>query len=174
MTKLNDTQLVLLTSASKRDSGNILPFPDSLTSKPPQIRTAIARLIDCGLVDEVEVPISEPCWREEDERRLGLILNDAGRSAIGLIAPAEIPQQEELDSKPVKKSEIREGTKQALLLRLIQREHGATNAQIREATGWLSHTARAAITGLRKRGISIEIETLEGTSRYRCIEAAAQ
>ncbi|MGA2639208.1 MAG: DUF3489 domain-containing protein [Methylocella sp.] len=37
-----------------------------------------------------------------------------------------------------------------------QRDKGATLASLVEATGWLPHTARAAITGLRKRGFAIE------------------
>jgi hypothetical protein len=57
-------------------------------------------------------------------------------------------------------------TKQALLLELISREGGVTLEELTSATGWLPHTARAAITGLRKRGHDVQRERVEGVSRY--------
>ncbi len=57
-------------------------------------------------------------------------------------------------------------TKQALLLELIGREGGATLEELTSATGWLPHTARAAITGLRKRAHDVRRERVEGISRY--------
>lgn len=38
---------------------------------------------------------------------------------------------------------------------LLGRKQGATLAEITELTGWLPHTARAALTGLRKKGQTI-------------------
>ena len=38
------------------------------------------------------------------------------------------------------------GTKQDLIIGLLQREEGATLGQLVEATGWLPHTTRAALT----------------------------
>jgi hypothetical protein len=38
------------------------------------------------------------------------------------------------------------------VLALLGREQGATLAEIAGLTGWLPHTARAALTGLRKKG----------------------
>jgi len=57
-------------------------------------------------------------------------------------------------------------TKQALLLVLIRREVGATLEELTSMTGWLPHTARAAITGLRKRGHEVRCERVDGVSRY--------
>lgn len=42
--------------------------------------------------------------------------------------------------------------KTTLILDLLRREEGATLAEMVEATGWLPHTTRAALTGLRKKG----------------------
>jgi hypothetical protein len=39
---------------------------------------------------------------------------------------------------------------------LLQRDNGATLDEVIAATGWLPHTSRAALTGLRKRGYAIE------------------
>jgi hypothetical protein len=41
---------------------------------------------------------------------------------------------------------------------LLQRAHGATIGELIDATGWLAHTTRAALTGLRKRGYAIAID----------------
>jgi predicted AAA+ superfamily ATPase len=57
-------------------------------------------------------------------------------------------------------------TKQSLLLELISREGGATHPELTSATGWLPHTVRAAITGLRKRGHDVERQRVDGVSRY--------
>src|SRR3954463_16697184 len=43
-------------------------------------------------------------------------------------------------------------TKQAAVIGLLQREQGATLADLVDATGWLAHTARAALTRLRQAG----------------------
>jgi DNA-binding IclR family transcriptional regulator len=42
------------------------------------------------------------------------------------------------------------------VLTLLQREVGATLAELIEVTGWQAHTTRAALTGLRKKGYAIE------------------
>ncbi|WP_419683593.1 DUF3489 domain-containing protein [Sphingomonas sp. ID0503] len=46
-------------------------------------------------------------------------------------------------------------TKSELVLQLLGRGEGATLAELAGATGWLPHTTRAALTGLRKKGNAI-------------------
>ena len=48
------------------------------------------------------------------------------------------------------------GSKTAAVITLLERESGATLAELIAATGWLPHTTRAALTGLRKKGHVIE------------------
>jgi hypothetical protein len=57
-------------------------------------------------------------------------------------------------------------TKQTRLLDLIGRDGGATLVDLTSVTGWLPHTTRAAITGLRKRGHDVRRERIDGVSRY--------
>ena len=52
----------------------------------------------------------------------------------------------------------RSGTKIAQVIELLQRGDGATLAELVVATGWLPHTTRAALTGLRKRGYAVGID----------------
>ena len=54
-------------------------------------------------------------------------------------------------------------TKAAKLLSLLQTGTGASLEEMVEATGWQSHTVRAAMTGLRKKGHTIE-KHIEGLS----------
>ena len=46
----------------------------------------------------------------------------------------------------------------ARVIALLERDHGATIAELIAATGWLAHTTRAALTGLRKRGYAVAID----------------
>jgi len=63
----------------------------------------------------------------------------------------------------------RGGTKIALVVGLIQRSVGATLDELVASTGWLPHTTRAALTGLRRRGyaVSIDRSDKERGSTYR-------
>lgn len=57
-------------------------------------------------------------------------------------------------------------SKQALILDLMRGVGGAPLSAIIAATGWLPHTARAALTGLRKKGHAIEKSKVDGETRY--------
>ena len=61
----------------------------------------------------------------------------------------------------------RAGSKQALLVQLLSRPEGASLDDLLSATGWLPHTTRAALTGLRQRGFEIARSDEEGGSVYR-------
>lgn len=65
-------------------------------------------------------------------------------------------------------------SKTALILGMLQRSEGASLAQMVETTGWLPHTTRAALTGLRKKGHTIERSKVEGETRYTVAAAPAQ
>jgi hypothetical protein len=65
-------------------------------------------------------------------------------------------------------------TKTSAVIALLQRAEGATQGEIVETTGWQKHTARAALTGLKKKGHTVERTKADGVSRYRIISAAAQ
>jgi hypothetical protein len=62
----------------------------------------------------------------------------------------------------------RPGSKLAKVIELLYRKEGVNVAELTSTTKWLPHTARAALTGLRKRGFHIERFHGEGkTSHYR-------
>lgn len=69
----------------------------------------------------------------------------------------------------------RVGSKLATVVALLTRPEGASIKALMATTGWLSHTTRAALTGLRKRGMVITRDKVaDGSSRYRVGEAGAE
>jgi len=59
------------------------------------------------------------------------------------------------------------GSKIGKVVALLQRKEGATLEELVTATGWQVHTARAALTGLKKRGYEIERRKRDDVSVYR-------
>ena len=52
------------------------------------------------------------------------------------------------------------------LIALLKRQGGATLTDITGTTSWLPHSARAMLTGLRKKGFTIDKSKVDGTTRY--------
>jgi hypothetical protein len=65
-------------------------------------------------------------------------------------------------------------TKSTLVVELLQRPEGASLNELVAATGWLPHTTRAALTGLRKKGHAIAKDKVDGVTRYSIAPAATQ
>lgn len=76
-----------------------------------------------------------------------------------------------LETPPAHPSEIGEAKKAsskiATVLELLARSDGTPVSELIEATGWLPHTIRAAITGLRKKGHSVQRIKRDGVTYYR-------
>lgn len=60
--------------------------------------------------------------------------------------------------------------KKSLIEAMVRRREGCTVSELTAATGWQEHSLRAAITGLRKAGHSIDRDKTDGPSRYRIVE----
>ena len=84
------------------------------------------------------------------------VSEDAGSNLAHLV-PAETPRV----------------TKSAAVIALLQRPQGATLAELITATGWLPHTTRAALTGIRNKGQVIEKVKRGETTCYRIAAVAA-
>ncbi|MFN5085240.1 MAG: DUF3489 domain-containing protein [Novosphingobium sp.] len=63
------------------------------------------------------------------------------------------------------------GRKIDQVLILLRRESGATLVEMTDATGWLPHSARAVLTGLRKKGYRIERRKRDAASCYHLLSA---
>lgn len=65
-------------------------------------------------------------------------------------------------------------TKTATVQKMLRRASGATLAEITTVTAWQPHSARAYLSGLRKRGEKLRRDVRkDGTICYRLGEAAA-
>lgn len=161
MTQLNDLQRVLLAAAAARTDFSLLPFPASIFDEARRDR-AIHALIRKDLVVEVEVAGRKPAWRVHGDRRIGLALTDKGLRAIDGGGEDEAANADALESDVVPSV-----SKIGLVLELLQCSSGASLADLTEATRWLPHTIRAALSGLRKKGWTVEGEKIDGIRRYR-------
>lgn len=78
-------------------------------------------------------------------------------------APSDValpPAAEPAPAKPQSKA--------GLVLNMLKRTEGATIEQLVDATGWLPHTTRAALTGLKKKGHAVTSEKpAKGARLYR-------
>lgn len=112
-------------------------------------------------------------------------VSDMGMAPTVPVAPARpkprsgddgaptIPNTQAQASPPSPAARPRAGSKQALLITMLLDENGATLEALAEATGWLGHTVRAALTGLRKRGFVVTGERRSGRpSLYRIVETS--
>ncbi|MFG1303912.1 DUF3489 domain-containing protein [Xanthobacter autotrophicus] len=72
-------------------------------------------------------------------------------------------------TEPTSGARPKPGSKLGMVLALLEKPQGASLAKLVEVTGWLPHTTRAALTGLRKRGFAVVSEKAEGggASVYR-------
>ena len=174
MIRLTDMQLVLLNTACQRDDGSLLPPSESLGDQATAVRKAIEALLKKDLAVEKEGLTTAQLWRSDGDLTIGVVVTKAGRAIIDPPATADSgeggagskPDGEAAPPSP------RPATKQSMVLDLLKREGGTTLGEIVETTGWLPHTSRAVLTGLRKKGHDIAKDKVDGSTRYT-IRAAA-
>ena len=177
MTKLSDTQSIILSAASQRTDRFALPLPKSL--KGGAAHKVINALIDKGLLKEVKAnrKLNDPVWRETDEGRLvTLVITDAGLLAIGIEAEKAKETATGAIATPQpttqKEHKPREGTKQSQMVELLRRPEGATIGEIIEATDWQSHTVRGVIAGALKKKLGLNITSEKDQTRGRVYKIA--
>ncbi|MBM1222725.1 DUF3489 domain-containing protein [Ponticoccus sp. SC2-23] len=170
MTKLTDTQAIILSAASQRDGQIALPLPDSL--RGGAAAKVVGAMLTKGFLEEVEADIrkGEPVWRETgDGHGVTLVATDAGLAAIGIE-----PDTSAAPEPSPKTRTPREGTKQATLIAMLRMPNGATIEEIMAATGWQSHTVRGAMAGALKKRLGLEVssEKIEGRGRVYSLPSA--
>jgi len=174
--KLNDLQLILLATAVQRDDGNLYPLPGQLLDQTERVQKAIPALLRRQLVSEVPATDLGSTWREDGDQRLGLVITDIGRAAIKVSEDETAPRTPEtgievVNAQKPSNSAPRAGSKAEMVLNMLTRQEGATLAELVEATGWLPHTTRAALTGLRKKGHAITKTSRDGVTVYQIVQA---
>lgn len=184
MAKLTDLQLILLSKAAQRDDSAAL-IPDG-GRKAAYLKVG-SSLVTRKLMREIRAKPGMPVWRmDEDERPKSLVILQAGREAIGVedegkaevdlgSVPAKAVRPSSSAGKLSANSALpRAGSKQALVIAMLSRKSGATLDALIAATGWLPHTMRAALTGLRKRGFVLDRQRNDaGVTSWRIVQPPA-
>jgi len=186
MTKLSDTQTIILSRAARNEDRIALPLPDSL--RGGAAAKVVGAMLAKGFLEEVDADMrkGEPLWRETgDGHGVTLVATDAGLAAIGIepedanTAPAgatDVPTEEAAPDTPTEPQATprartpREGTKQATLIAMLRAPDGATIEEIMAVTGWRSNTVRGAMAGALKKKLGLEVtsEKIDGRGRvYR-------
>jgi hypothetical protein len=194
MTKLSDTQLVILSAAAQREDRNVLPLPGSL--RGGAAAKVVGALLSRGLIAETTTDSQTKAdaalnriWRNaEDGRAILLHITDAGLAVLGVepeggdSAPtgadeapsADSPKGAPAEADPAPKARTpRTGTKQAKLIEMLRSDGGATIDDIVVATGWQPHTVRGAFAGALKKKLGLEVtsDKVEGRGRVYRLEA---
>lgn len=173
MNRLSDTQRILLSSASQRSNGSLLPLPTTLRPGAG-IASAIAALMRHGLAVERETLETGAARRSEGDLHYGVFFTPAGAAAIGVEleqSDAVLPDAD-AETAPAIIPKTRPHSKTATVIALLGRDTGATTAELIEATGWLPHTMRASLTGLRRKGHDVSRGKRDGATCYRIVGAA--
>jgi hypothetical protein len=155
--KLTDTQLVLLGAAAQRKDLFLVAPP---TLKGATAQKVASKLISASFVKEVKAKASDPIWRRDKESgaSYALKLTAAGAKAIAIDEAGESEDAGEegdaltnrdqaailskLDAKDARPAEAMEpgpvrppsaprgGSKLARVIALLERDHGATIAEL--------------------------------------------
>ena len=103
----------------------------------------------------------------EDDAGAGAGGCDDVAGADGDAGGGDTTTEPDHETPPGASAAARTGSKTEAVLELLRRGEGATLAELVAATGWLPHTTRAALTGLRKKGHAIARGTRGDATCYR-------
>ena len=175
MTKLTETQTTILTAGAQRPDNIALPLPKGLAGAAAKM--AVTKMIERGWLQEVDANLrrGESLWRETgDGHGTTLVVTDAGLLAIGIVPVAAqriaADHQSAGGEAATKQPIVRAGTKQAMLIALLQAPDGATMDTIMAATGWQAHTVRSAMSGALGKKLGLIVTSAkegDGARVYR-------
>ena len=166
MTKLTETLILILililTAGANRPDNIAMPLPKGLAGAAAKM--SVTKMIERGWLQEVDASSSrgEPRWRETgDGHGTTLVVTNTGLLVIGIepvMVKTVVAIREHAAKAAEPKPQIqRAGTKQAMLIALLQRPEGASIAEIVAATGWMGHSARGAISGVLKKKLALPV-----------------
>ena len=169
--KFTTTHRNMICVAAQRDDRCLQPSEDL---KGSAARIFATKLINAGLAREIRAKIELPVWRKDKTAQQNYSLK---LTASGIKAAA---QKQEVDG-PISETGpahphplLKEASKLSRLILMLSQNGGLTIDEISKTMGWLPHTTRAALTGLRRRGVSILRDKVLGkrTSSYRIVPSS--
>ncbi|PTM51465.1 DUF3489 domain-containing protein [Phreatobacter oligotrophus] len=146
---------------------------DDETGEPITLRVTDKAFAVLGIDDGLESGDAST-GVTEGEIAAGVIPNEdhvGGEDRVERARPNRQPTAESGTPEP-RPRHPRPGSKQSTLIAMLSREDGASIAELAVALGWLPHTTRAALTGLRHKGYTLgrEARTDQRGSIYRITE----
>jgi hypothetical protein len=188
---LTDTQLVLLSAASQREDRGVVR-PETMDAR--LFTRATKALLKAGLIAESATVRKGPAGAGPDGEAQLLVITADGFKVIGVEEPELAQPARSMPRRTLRQraaaetsdtkagsptldhaSHTRPTTKRTLIVAMLSRREGATLDDLIAATGWLPHTTRAALTGLRQKGLCLERSKSEGEPAvYRIRDTADQ
>jgi len=188
MSRLSDSQLVVLTAACQRPDHCVFPVTAKL--KGNAAGNVLKSLLKKDLIKEVHTKSrDDTVWRHDEQRGgMTLVATKAAFAALGIDAPdaddsepevaAEKPANPETKLKLNKRSKEpkakqhkstapRDGSKQAQLIAMLKRTKGASIEEIVAAFDWQAHTVRGAIAGALKKKLGLDVTSEKDEKRGR-------
>lgn len=192
MSRLSDSQLVVLTAACQRP--DLCVFPITAKLKGNAAGNVLKSLLKKDLIKEVRTRSrDDTVWRHDEKRgRMTLVATKAAFAALGIDprdeaedaqadsqdeAPADVEAEPKTRPKTPKTKQpkaprVRDGSKQAQLISMLRRAKGATIEEIAEALSWQPHTVRGAIAGALKKKLGLDIISEKDDKRGRIYRIA--
>ncbi len=178
MAELTDSLLVILSAASQRANGSLLPLPKSLKLSKAAAALVFQTLLKAKLAAEKPAEPGEPAWREDGETKFALKITESALKRLNVAAGDTTEQPAKATAKNAEKrrkgsskakaaktpaaskAPASSGSKIESLITLLRRKTGATITDAMEATGWQAHSVRGAISGTlkKKQGLTVTSE----------------
>ena len=168
--QLSPAQTAILSTACDREDG--LVFPVTAKLKGGAVGNVCKSLLKHGLIEEVVATDHNTVYRHDKQR--GPVTLRATTTAQVVLGITKAPQAQATvqhhDGKPDRQHH---GSKQAVLIAMLQAEGGATIAEIAAALGWQPHTSRGVLSGVLKKklGLTITSKKIDGRGRAYKITA---
>ncbi len=153
MTKLSNTQQRIVTEAAKNPANCITECMGDI--KNPMIKQkSIDSMLTKGIINK----------RFNDNGTEIYLITEAGIAAAGNTV--------QRDATP--SNEPKRETKQSTITSLLEREQGATLAELQEVTGWQAHSVRGHLSNMRrKQQANIEASlNSDGNRVYQIVKEA--
>ncbi len=168
-TQLTPAQHAILAYALEHTGGKIDWFPDNI--KGGARKKVLDGLFNRALIttDGTDWFVAAEGYDAMGRARPALAPLDADPEIDAAVTAAEAEWAQDKTTAQAK-PRTRENSKQAEVIRMLQRPEGATIAQICNATGWQAHTVRGTFAGAfkKKLGLTIVSDKAQGGERvYR-------